>query len=280
MQLMKKIYGTVRDFTEKIANDNIGAYSAEAAFFLIISIFPFAMLLITLLQYLPITENVLTVMAEGFLPDNISEFVTDMIEELSEKASTTIISVTALVTLWTASKGVFSVIRGINAACGVKETRGYIALRISALFYTLFFAVGILFTLLLLVFGNHIFLWLSARVLFLNKFAIVVGLRQLIGFLVLCIFFWFVYSFAPNRKTKLIRELPGAVFASLGWILFSFAFSFYINYIGNLSYFYGSLTSVIVLMLWLYICMYIVFIGAEINVFLKGNDIRKIFTSK
>ncbi len=277
---IKKLYNVCRKFVQKLAEDDISAYSAEAAFFLIISFFPFVMLLITLLQYIPLTEDILSAMVERFLPEVIRDFAGGIVAELSEKASKTIISVTALVALWTASKGTFSVIKGINVACGVKETRGYIRLRISSLFYTMIFAAGILFALLLLVFGNQIYLWLSTKFAFLTRYDFVMGMRQIIGFCVLLLFFWLIYVFAPNRKTKFTKELPGAVFASLGWILFSLGFSFYINNIGNYSYFYGSLTAVVILMLWLYICMYIVFIGAEINVFLKDGGLRKMFTTK
>lgn len=276
MKKIEKLYEIVATFIKKLGKDDISAYSAEAAFFLIISSFPFVMLLITLLNYLPITENVLAALAEKILPSAVSGQAQEVISELAERASKTIISITALVTLWTASKGMFSVIKGLNVACGVNETRGYIRLRLSSLLYTLIFAGGVLFSLILLVFGNHIFMWLSNKISFLGQYSFLIGMRQIIGFSVLIVFFWLIYAFAPNRKTKFLSELPGAVFASLGWIVFSYAFSFYINYIGNLSYFYGSLTSAIVLMLWLYICMYIVFIGAEINVFLKSKLFKRI----
>lgn len=274
MAKVKKICFLIQNFIKKLGSDGISAYSAETAFFIIISFFPFVMLLITLLEFLPITENVLTDLAENFMPEMIGNFASQMIKELADRANKTVISITALATLWSASKGVFSVIKGLNVACNAAETRGYIRLRVSSVLYTFVFAVALLLTLVLLVFGGHIFDALANKFVILKEYSFLLGIRQIIGFTMLSLFFWLLYAFAPNRKARFKEEIIGAMFASLGWMVFSFAFSFYINNIGSFSYFYGSLTSVVLLMLWLYICVYIVFIGAEINVFLKERKWR------
>lgn len=280
MAKVKKLYLLIQKFIKKLGDDGISAYAAETAFFLIISFFPFVMLLITLLEFLPITENVLNVLAERFLPEMIGNFASQVITELAERANKTVISITALATLWSASRGSFSVVKGLNVAFGVEETRGYIILRVSSVLYTFVFAVTVLLTLVLLVFGSHIFEWFANKFVFLKEYAFLLGSRQVIGFIMLSLFFAALYVFAPNRKTKLKEEILGAVFTAIGWMLFSFAFSFYINNAGNFSYFYGSLTSVVVLMLWLYICMYIVFIGAEINVFLREEKEKTLKIKK
>jgi membrane protein len=91
---------------------------------------------------------------------------------------------------------------------------------------------------------------------------------------VLTLIFWLLYTAVPHRrsrlKTRLLRELPGAVIAAVGWVGFSLLYSFYIDRIGNFSL-YGSLTAVVLAMLWLYFCLYILFLGAEINVWLQQN---------
>ena len=82
-----------------------------------------------------------------------------------------------------------------------------------------------------------------------------------------------LYLVIPNRKSRLLAELPGAVLTAGGWICFSYLFSFYIDHRQNIAFAYGSLTTLAFSMLWLYFCMYILFVGAEINVFLSnGKD--------
>jgi membrane protein len=90
---------------------------------------------------------------------------------------------------------------------------------------------------------------------------------------ILTLFFLLLYLVIPNRKSKLLAELPGAVTTAGGWIGVSYLFSFYIDHRSGNSFAYGSLTTLALAMLWLYFCMYLLFVGAEINVFLvSGKD--------
>lgn len=79
--------------------------------------------------------------------------------------------------------------------------------------------------------------------------------------------FLFMYRLVPNGRKSLLSYLPGALFSSVGWLTFSFFYSYYVDHFSGRSYSYGSLTIIVLLMLWLYICMYIIFIGAEINIY-------------
>lgn len=111
-----------------------------------------------------------------------------------------------------------------------------------------------------------------------NRFPIVadvvthiINFRALWALMILIMFFLGIYTFVPDKKLKLREQIPGAVFSTVGWMAFSFAFSLYFNHIGgkNYSYMYGSLTAIVLLLLWLYMCMCILFFGAEINYYWK-----------
>ena len=102
------------------------------------------------------------------------------------------------------------------------------------------------------------------------------GMRATVLLAILLFFFLIMYIVLPNRKTSLIYELPGAILSSLGWIGFSYGFAFYIDNMANFSYVYGSLTAIVLLLLWVYFCMYILFIGAEVNYFLYNYINEKI----
>lgn len=268
---------SVRHFTERLTKDKVNVYSAQAAFFIIISFFPFAMLLLTLLNYIPISAE-----AENFtfnlLSPSVSELVNSVLEEIYQKASGAVISITTITALWSASKGLLSVVEGLNSVYGVKEKRGFIKLRLIIVLYMLAFIAILIVALALLVFGGSINNWLSRNIPgFENITFLLLNLRWLMGLCLFTLFFMFLYTAIPERKTRFISEFPGALVSACGWLIYSALYSFYIENFGNSSYLYGSLTAVVLLMLWLYSCMYIVFVGAEVNDFLQDNNTGAVF---
>lgn len=271
--MIRSIYEIIRNFSRKVRDDFISAFSAQAAFFIIISFFPFIMFLLTLLQYLPLTENSLVEMISQYIPFSIRGLLVDIIGELYTKASGTLLSVTVITALWSAARGFLAIIKGMNGVYRIKETRNYFKLRFAASIYTLVFTIIIVISLGILVFGNKIYIYIQSRLPLLSELAmIVISLRTIVGLCILVIFFLLLYTLIPNRKTKLLKELPGAIISATGWMLFSYAYSFYIDNMGNFSYMYGSLAAIVLCMLWVYFCMYIMFIGAEINVVLQNKE--------
>lgn len=264
---LRSIIKLIRSLLKKINIDYLPAFSAQAALFIIISFFPFLMFLLTLFQYLPISEGTLLSTLTNIIPTMFHSLIVSIITDIYNQASKTVISLTAITALWSASRGTLAIIRGLNSVYAIDETRNYVKLRILSTLYTLGFALMLIVTLIFLVFGNKIYLWITVRFPLLNDLAlIIISLRTIVGFLILAIFFLIIYIVIPNRKSKVLSELPGAIITASGWMLFSYLYSFYIDNLAN-SYMYGSLTAIVLLMLWLYFCMYIMFIGAEINVF-------------
>lgn len=258
----------IKVLNEKIKNDHISAYSAMSVFFILLSAMPFVMLLLILIRHLPIDNLNLTDTIASLLPGS-NEFITNILVELQGKASGTVLSLTIITLLWSAGKGILAITRGLNAVHGLEETRHYIILRIIATLYTLIFAVMIVFTLVFLVFGNQIYLWICQVFPILNDVAgFIISIRTIASLAILTGLFLFFFMVLPNKKCKLSHELPGAVFTALGWMISSYIFSIYIDFSSNLSYVYGSLAGVIVLMLWLYFCMNLMFFGVELNVLL------------
>ena len=138
-------------------------------------------------------------------------------------------------------------------------------------------AVILLLTLVLLVFGNRIYIYVQNKVTLLEQAAfLVISLRTVISFLVLTGFFWGLYLLIPNRKfNQATAELPGAILSAAGWLGFSYLYSFYIDRMSKFSAMYGSLTAIVLCMVWLYACMYIMFIGAELNVVAAEPAVRE-----
>lgn len=268
MAFIVNLINYIRYFTNRLNRHCISAFSGQACLFIIISFFPFVMFLLTMIRYLPITESALLHMCTEVLPTAFSSFVVSIMKEIYSKSTNALLSVTVITALWSASRGFLTITKGLNYVYDIRETRNYILLRLVSTGYTLIFALLIIITLVVLVFGNRLYHEINmVNPLLGNLLGMIVDFRTCLGFFILLLFFLMLYLFIPNRKSRLLNELPGAIVSSIGWILFSYLFSIYIDHFGNYSYTYGSLTAIVLLMLWLYACMFILFIGGEVNMF-------------
>jgi membrane protein len=263
---------SILKFQKKLSEDKVGIYTAQASFFIILSIFPFVLLLLNLISLTDIDKSFVINGINTYLPDSIKPLLVQMINELYSHVSGTVISITAMGAIWSASKGFLSVMFGIYNIYKPSKTRNYFVSRFISMIYTIFFLVAILLTMVFLVFGNKIFNFAISLIPALKNISILTLIvRYIFVFLALTFLFVIIFKIANFKNTTFIKVLPGATFSSLGWIIFSYAFSIYVDNFSNMTYMYGSLTAFIILMLWIYFCIYIFFIGLEINNFYFNN---------
>lgn len=265
--MWKKLYEVIRNFIRQAARDNVSAHAAGTAFFVFLSLIPLLMLICAILPYTPITEGMLMQFAVNLTPQPANALIIYLIEEVYDR-SAGVLSIAAVITVWTAAKGMLALMRGLNAVNGVTEHRNYFLLRIEASFYTILMLAGTVLTLVILVFGNKL-----VEIFFRDFPKLYVAAQYLLPFrflpiwLLLTLLFAAIYTFVPRIKTKLRFQIPGALFAAVAWSVFSWGFSLYIDFFDGFGM-YGNLTTVIIIMLWLYFCMYILLIGANINRYL------------
>lgn len=272
MHRIKKIYTYIRDFSRQLTLDHVNAYAAQSSFFMIIAIFPLLMLLLTLIRYTPVTEQDLIKTTLAIMPDTLDPLIEQIIGEMYSQSNFAILSITAVTALWSASKGILAIIRGLNSVFGIDEKRNYFHLRIVASFYTIILLLLIVLSLGFMVFGNSVLRLFSRNMPLLYELVeFIISLRGIYIPIIFTIAFVNVYRIVPNRQYSFFDHLPGALFTSLGWIIFSYVYSIYIDNFASSTYIYGSLTTVVLLMLWIYICMYILFMGAEINIHFKEH---------
>ena len=277
--MVKSTFRLIGLLSRKIRDDHIAAFSAQAAFFIIISFFPFIMLLLSIVKYFPIEEENLFQLISQAFPTTVNSLIESIITEIYRTAaSTTLISATVVSTLWSAGKGFLAIMKGLNSVYEINETRHGLLLRAMAALYTLIFAIMVITTMILFVFGNRLYLWIGQRFPVIEDTAfLIISLRTIVGLITLIIFFLLIYIVIPNRKTKIMHELPGAMLCAAGWMGFSYAFSYYIDNFSNYASMYGSLTAIVLFMLWLYFCMYLLFLGAEFNLLFENKTfIQKI----
>ncbi len=260
-----RAYNTFRYYTKKFSSYHISTYAASASFFIITAVFPLLMLALSVISYTPLSTQDFMDMVAMILPETfgplLQQFAVDLVT-----TNVTALSVSLLATLWTAAKSMLGLLDGLNAILDVNDTRNFILKRIACIGYMLILILGLVLNLGLRVFGEHILARLMVYTPGLGRmFSSVMETKGLTLFLVFTVVFMLIYTFFPNKKLKFYLQLPGAMFTSLAWLVFSSLFSIYVNRVGQFSTLYGSLTMLILAMLWLYFCMYIVFIGAVIN---------------
>lgn len=256
----KKIY-------DEFVKDEITVYSAQASFFIVLSFFPFIMILLTTIQLIPtITQGDLLLVISRLFPAKVYPLVESIVTDLYTTAPAAILSVTTIATIWSASRGMLGIERGLNRIIDCNKRRNYVISRLINSGYTVVFILVCIMSLVLMVFGSSLQKLLLRYLPILNRIApYLLSLRALIALAILIVFFMALYTFLPYERQTLRHQLPGALFSTVGWIVCSYGFSIYFNHFKRFSYMYGSLAAVVILMLWLYFCICILFLGAEVN---------------
>ena len=267
--MRRKIWAIIIGFVDNISKKNIGAYAASTAFFSFISTIPALVLVCYILPYTPLTQKDLLLAIQEVMPDTVVPMISQIVSEVYKEQALAI-SVSTVLLIWTAGKGMMALIQGLNVINDEEEKRNYFLVRLVASLYTMGMIVAILVSLFLMVFGETIFEELKIYLVLVPYVSIAIELlihfRSLVVIGILTIVFTFIYWLVPNKKMRYKKQLPGALFAAVLWYLFSYGFSLYVDIFHGFSV-YGSLTFVVVIMLWFYFCMFIILIGAQINQF-------------
>ena len=256
-----------KDIYTRFMNDDLLSIGAQASFYLLFSLFPFLIFLIVLLTYMPMVNFQDSIQAlAALMPANAYLILRDMVNQTIANRSVTLLSFGMLSALWSSASGVTTLIQGINRAYDQEETRRSWKVSAVSLYFTFELAIAIIFSLVLIVFGKVLgtqlfrFLGFSGASLQVWNY---VG--YIIALITTILVFISLYYNTPNRRSKFREVVPGAVVASLGWVIISIAFSYYIDNFGNYSKVYGSLGGIIALLMWLYVSSIIILMGAEIN---------------
>ncbi len=250
------------------------ATGTQLAYFLILSLFPFIIVFLNILSYTSLVrEDILGEMIY-YLPLETQKIISSFASEIAATSSQGLLSIAAILGLWTASSGLTPVIRAINRAYDYEETRSFIKLKLMSILFTIALLVLVTLVFLTLVFGellgNKLFSILGRADAFRTLWAY---MRIIIPLSYMVLIFALLYKFSPctNKinEIPLSSTLPGAIFTTLGWMIISIFFSYYVNNFGRYAITYGSLVGVILLLIWLYISSIIIVLGGEVNATLE-----------
>ena len=266
--MIKKIFNTFSDFGKQLTRDNIAAYASSTAFFFFLSIAPILLVLCSVVTFTPVTKEQLINSLVGFVTPSMHSTLTVFINQIYLKANR-IIPVSLFVLLWSAGKGMMALQMGLNVVHGVVETRNFIVVRLQACFYTIITIVLLIVSLLLSSLGEIlerlINKYLPKK---MNLLGFFLRYRFFFIFIILIILFTLIFTFVPNIKLKLKYQVPGAIFTAVGWSAYSFLFSLYIENFDGMST-YGSLSTIVIVLFWLYFSMYLLLVGANLNRYFK-----------
>ena len=255
-----------------LSRQKIGIHAAGAGYFIVLSVFPLLVLVLALLRYTGLQVSTLTDFVSGFLPEALIPAAKRLIVNTYQNTSGAVVSVSALTGLWSASRGVYGLLNGLNAIYQVPENRGYVYTRGISVFYTFLFLIVVLVTLVLNVFGISLLQTLPLSNLSLLQFLWdVTDWRFLLTLLLQTALFSAMFMALPNKRNTFRESLPGALLAAAGWQVFTNLYSVYVRYVSGYANVYGSVYAVALSMLWLYCCISIVFYGGALNHYLSTH---------
>lgn len=269
---MKELINHLKYLIEKINKNHIEEYTASCAYYTILAFIPIIMLILTLIKYVGLDEEfLLLIFDENMTTNMLNDAVIGIVKEVYSKSVGTI-TISAIFILWSAGKGFLALCKGLNAAYEVENNNKFVIFRIRALICTAIFILSVVLTLILLVFGNSINSILQEKFnIFSKVINLILKIKGLISIIFLSFIFSIMYRFIPKHKYKLKQQIIGAILAAIGCNVVSVFFAIYVEVFKGFSLMYGSLTTIILAMMWVYWCMYSILIGASINKIVVEN---------
>ncbi len=263
------IIGKVVHAVRTAKNMHIPLHAAYAGYFIILALFPALLLILGLLRYTGFqVESLVELMAE-FLPGALVDTAEELVFSTYQNSTGALVGLSAVTALWSASKGIYGLLRGLNAIYGVSEDRGYFYTRFISVVYTFLFLLILLLTLTLHVFGSGL---ISLLTMVDNPVLIflvdLIDLRFFLLLILQSLIFTLMFMALPNKRNRFLDSLPGGVLASSGWLVFSDLYSIYVENFSKYSNIFGSVYAIALSMLWLYCCMSILFYGGALNRYL------------
>lgn len=260
--------------TKNMDENHISEYAAQCSYYTILSFIPFAILLITLIQYTNVDQQTLFDVISKLIPSSMSGFVLDIVREVYSKSIGTI-SISIIFTIWSAGKGLYALMKGLHEVYEIndKKTNSYIYLKLISVLKTIMFVILIALGLVLLVFGNSLVDIIKVHFGGFENYTVVSSIVTEISFILgTFIIFLLMFCFMPKHRVSFKSQMPGAIFGAITLNIISFIFSRYLDIFKGFSITYGSLTTLMLIMMWIYACFYTVFLGAELNKTIKQKD--------
>ena len=254
-------------YIRRLKRDDLSTYAAQIAFFSILSIVPFLLLISMWLGNTDLLDlpGLLTMLENtGALPQTAIDLLRSVLRGL--EGSVGLFSLSALMVFWSSSRMIRSVMTGIHMAYRERDSRSIILKYLYSIFYTILLSIGIVLILVMTVFGERIWSMLYSLGFSDRIVELVWNIcRMIVPIIILLIIFWSLYTVLPTRRIPILDSLPGALLSTVALLVVSQIFSFFVNNGSSYSVLYGGLSSFTAILLWFYLFGYILMLGMELN---------------
>lgn len=260
----KRLFHRLRETLRNLSSFQLDVYSSGAAFFIFISMIPFTLIVLSIIPRTSFSQAEINTLVTKFIPEDFQIAASALLRDLYYR-SKTVLSLSIITLLWSSSRGIMAITKGLNRINFVEENRNYFVVRAIAILYTVLLVIGVVALIVLGVFGKRIFRMVEQNYEELHGIAITIyHYSDMIMILILFILFLFMYKFLPARHMILKEQLPGALLATVIWWGFTELFSYFILHFNAYSM-YGSMAMVVILLVWIYAGIYFFFFGAWLN---------------
>lgn len=267
-------WNNIKRFFANMDKHNISEYTAQCAYYMVLSFIPFLVLIVTLIQYTGISQSTLVSIIQDFMPATMTDTTVGIIQEVYSKSVGTV-SISAIFVLWSAKRGFYALSKGLHNIYETEKEYNYIYMQIKSVILTVFFVLIVISVLFLSVFGDSILDFVRQKYSISDNISNLFHVSKIGIYFVLFLIILLMYRFVPGHKYGIKKQIPGALIATLGWYIISWVFSIYLDTFKGFSVMYGSVTTIVLAMMWVYFCMNIILIGAEINNFKIDRNISK-----
>ncbi|WP_158598277.1 YihY/virulence factor BrkB family protein [Falsibacillus albus] len=246
--------------------------SAQMAYYFLLSVFPFLLLIYSLVGYIPIQENAILEMIKPYAPESTYRLINDTLAYTVTEHKGNLLSLSLFFTLWLSSMGFQSMKRVLNEAYGIKGKHHFLKEVLEGLIMTVGFMFAILISVFVPVIERLLRHTLNEAIPMEQFYKLQLIVQWGMGSLFLLLFFLILFYFSPNIKLEWSTVIPGAVFSTICWQLVSLGFAAYVKE-NNYSVLYGQVGSIVVLMLWFYLSAMIIILGGILNAIIStGAD--------
>ncbi|PKR76930.1 ribonuclease [Halalkalibacillus sediminis] len=269
-----------KELFNRFNEDDVPGMAAQLSYFFLLSLLPFMIFLLTLLAFLPVSQDQVFDILSRYLPPDAYSLINENLSGVMENQNSGLLSVGIIGTIWSASNGIKALMKAFNRAYHIEEDRPFLKQRLVSIALTIAMILMVAIALALPVFGRLIgeflFSYLGLSEGFLTLWE---SMRWAISIILMMTILTILFILAPNKKIPIAYSLPGAIIATIGWALTSLGFSYYVTNFANYSATYGSLGAVIVLMIWFFLTGVMIILGGEVNAILDRHD-RTLLSKK
>ena len=246
---MKLIWNNVKRFCVNMDVHNVSEYTAQCAYYMLLSFIPFIILIVTLIQYTGITQSAVLSIIQNVIPATMIDTVAGLIQEVYSKSVGTV-SISAIFVLWSAKRGFYALSKGLHNIYETEKEYNFLWMQIKSIILTVFFILAVISVLSISVFGDTIWSFIKAMFDISNGVTNIFHITKIGIYLVLFIMLLLIYRFVPGHKRGLKKQIPGSIFATFGWYIISWIFSIYLDTFKGFSVMYGRLTTIVLAMMW------------------------------